>query len=273
MHIDSYFSLSNSDIERADYVIFGIPYDATQTYKPGSRFAPSAIREASWNLEEFSMYFQFEFEKTKICDIGNVNCDGNFEEISKKIQDVLAGIKGVPIAIGGEHTITSAIAKKFSKTLFLILDAHFDLREEFDGNKYNHACTTRRILETGNDVFIVGVRSGTSEELKFAKDNLNFVFSWDYDLKKIIDVAQSWDKIYISLDMDVFDPAFAPGVSTPEPFGLKPIEILKLLEVVAENSVGLDVVEVVPDSERITQTLAAKLILEYIAARETKINK
>ncbi len=273
MHIDSYFSLSNSDLESADYVIFGIPYDATQSYKPGSRFAPAAIREASWNLEEYSVYFQFDFEKTKICDIGNVNCDGSFEEISKRIREVVSDIKGIPIAIGGEHTVTSAIAKEFSKTLFLILDAHFDLRDVFDGDKYNHACTARRILETGNDVFIVGVRSGIPEELEFAKDNLNFVFSWDYDLKKVMDVVQSWDKIYISLDMDVFDPAFAPGVSTPEPFGLKPIEILKLLEAVAEISVGFDIVEVVPDSERITQNLAAKLILEYIAARETKINK
>ncbi len=271
MHIDSYFSISNSDLKSADYVIFGIPYDATQTFKPGSRFAPNAIRVASWNLESYSTYFSFNLDRARVCDAGNVNCDGSFEDIIKRTERFLKSFNSFPIAIGGEHTISYAVFKNFD-ACYIVFDAHLDLRDEFDGSKFNHACTIRRIFELGNDVIIVGARSYTEEELSFARENgIEIYNSWDIidiGVNSIVKNLSKFDRIYISLDMDVFDPAYAPGVSTPEPFGIHPLHFLKILESIARNVIGFDLVEVIPDQNWITQMLAAKLIIEVIAAKE-----
>ncbi|MCX8172458.1 MAG: agmatinase [Archaeoglobaceae archaeon] len=269
MHIDNYFSISNSSLEGAEFVIYGIPYDATQSFRPGSRFAPNAIREASWNLEPFSNFFFFDLSIAKVCDAGNINCDGTFEEIGKRIDYFLGKISGIPIAIGGEHSISCLSTKKFKNSCFLVFDAHFDLRDEFNGNRFNHACTMRRIFEYGFDVVIVGVRSGCKEERTFADRNgIKYIFSWD--LKSFKDFEKfvcEYSRIYLSIDMDAFDPSFAPGVSTPEPFGISPKILLELFSEMSDRLVALDIVEVVPDENRITQTLAAKLIFEFIAGK------
>ncbi|MDI9645684.1 MAG: agmatinase [Archaeoglobales archaeon] len=271
MHIDSYFCLSKFDLRDADYVIYGIPYDATQSFKPGSRFAPTAIREASWNIEEFSHYFNYDLSEVRLHDAGNVNCDGSFLEIAKRVEEFTSKIDCTPIALGGEHSVSVAAARKFRNATFLVLDAHFDLRDEFDGDKFNHACTTRRIYESGMNVVIAGVRSGPAEEVEFVKKNgISFFYAWDFDADKIAREIEG--DVYLSIDMDVFDPAYAPGVSTPEPFGISPIQFLKLLEKISSSIVAFDIVEVVPDACRITSALAAKLIFETIAAIEkTKI--
>jgi len=279
MHIDSYFSLSNSTVDKADYVIFGIPYDVTQSFKPGSRFAPNAIREASWNLESYSMYFDFDLSFSKICDAGNVNVDGEFDEILKRTSEFLSKLKAFPIALGGEHTISYACIQNFRDVCYLTLDAHFDLRNEFDGRKFNHACVARRIYEKYENgeierIVQIGVRSGTAEERDFArKKGIEVYYAWDVmeDVDWVFRRLENYEKIYISLDMDVFDPSFAPGVSTPEPFGINPLHFLKLVDELAERIVGFDISEIVPDSNRVTQTLAAKLITELISAIESNI--
>ncbi len=268
MHIDSFFSISNSEFDDADYVIFGIPYDATQSFKPGSRFAPAAIREASWNLESYSTYFDFDLDSAKVCDAGNVNCNGNFEDIIRNVKSFMK-FRGFPIALGGEHTISFAVTRNLKDCCYVVFDAHFDLRNEFDGTKFSHACTTRRVLEDGKRAVILGVRSGTKGEIEFAsKAGVKWLYSWEYDVDRALKLVKDFDRIYLSLDMDVFDPSFAPGVSTPEPFGIAPIDLLKFVSAIADRLVGFDVVEVVPDSNKITQTLAAKLVLEVIAAKE-----
>jgi len=270
MHIDNFFALSNSSVSEADYVIFGIPYDATQSFKVGSKFAPNAIREASWNLESYSLYFDYDLDFVKVADGGNVNCDGSFEEISERVSKFLENVRGIPIAIGGEHSVSYMVARNLEDFVYLVFDAHFDLRDSFDSNPFNHACTTRRIMELANDVIIVGVRSGTKEEREFAENvGLEVYYSWDlidYGFDDLLDNLEGKDSIYLSLDMDVFDPSFAPGVSAPEPFGISPLDFLRVLEEVSDRVIAFDVVEVVPDEMKITQTLAAKLILEFIAA-------
>ncbi len=274
MHIDSYFSLSNSDLDEAEYVLYGIPYDATQTFKPGSRFAPAAIRVASWNLEEYSQLFSFDLSSVKFCDAGNVNCDGSFGDIVRRVES-MKKFGGFPIAIGGEHTVSYAAFRGFKSCCYLVFDAHFDLREEFDGSKFSHACTVRRIAEEGVKIVIAGVRSGTEAERVFAESskNIEYIFAWDFEPRAVHELVEDCSAVYVSLDVDVFDPAFAPGVSTPEPFGLEPMDFVKTVAEFADMVVGLDVVEVVPDENWITQTLAAKLIFEFVAARETKINR
>ncbi|MBO8181580.1 MAG: agmatinase [Archaeoglobus sp.] len=279
MHIDSYFSLSNSTLDKAEYVIFGIPYDATQSFKPGSRFAPNAIREASWNLESYSMYFDFDLSFSKIYDAGNINVDGDFSQIQERTSDFLSKTKAFPIALGGEHTISFACLQNFRNVCYLTLDAHLDLRDEFDGSRFNHACTVRRVYERYEKgdierVIQLGVRSGTAEERDFArKKGIEVYYAWDLmeDIDWVFRRLENYDRIYLSLDMDVFDPSYAPGVSTPEPFGLNPIHFLRLVEELADRIVGFDLVEVVPDSNKITQTLAAKLVCELISAIESSL--
>ncbi|MCS7129799.1 MAG: agmatinase [Archaeoglobaceae archaeon] len=273
MHIDNYFSISNSEMEKAEFVIYGIPYDATQSFKPGSRFAPNAIREASWNLESYSQFFSFDLSLAKVCDAGNINCDGSFEEIGRRVEELLDKVSGIPVAIGGEHSISVLTTKKFKNSCFLVFDAHFDLRDEFDGNKFNHACTTRRIFEQGFDVVIIGVRSGCKEEKIFADRNgISYIFSWDLnEFEDIEKLVEDYKRIYLSIDTDAFDPSFAPGVSTPEPFGINPKVLLELFSEIPERIVALDFVEVVPDENKITQTLIAKLIFEFIAGKCSKL--
>ncbi len=271
MHIDSFFAISNSDFEDAEYVIFGIPFDGTQSFKSGSRFAPTAIREASWNMEDYSVYFDLSFDEVKVCDAGNINVDGSVEEVMGKVTKFFRKIKAVPVAIGGEHSISYMVVRNMSNFCYLVFDAHFDLRDSFDGNPYNHACNTRRIQELGVDIIQVGVRSGTREERTFAEEKgIEVFYSWqilENGVDDVIDALEDYRNIYLSIDIDAFDPSFAPGVSTPEPFGLHPIHLLKVIEEIGGRIIGFDVVEVIPDSEKITQSLAAKLICEVIAAR------
>jgi len=268
MHVDSYFAFSNSSLNEAEFVIYGIPYDRTQTFKPGSRFAPNAIREASWNLEEYSAFFEFELSKAKIHDYGNINTDGSFERIYDRVKSFLKSLKSkVPIAIGGEHTITYMATSIFKDICYVVFDAHLDLRDTFDDEKYNHACVLRRIYEDRDfEIFVIGVRSFTSEEKKFADSNgIRYIKPWEMNSRYIKEL-KSFDEIYISLDMDVFDPAFAPGVSTPEPFGLNPMHFLNFLKNVRKKIVGIDITELIPDQNFVTQTLAAKILVECIAA-------
>ncbi|AGK61548.1 agmatinase [Archaeoglobus sulfaticallidus PM70-1] len=275
MHIDSYFSLSNSDLDSAEFIIFGIPYDGTQSFKPGSRFAPNAIREASWNLESYSLFRNLDLSLVKVFDAGNVNTDGSFTQILERASEFLSKLKGFPIAIGGEHTISCSCMEFVRKknACYLVFDAHFDLRDEFDDNPFNHACTVRRIFEKVGKVVQFGIRSGIAEERRFAEGNgIEVFYSWDIldDPKKkiseLIRVLDQFDRIYVSLDMDSFDPAFAPGVSTPEPFGIHPIHFMKIISEISDRIIGFDLVEVVPDGNKVTQTLAAKLIVELISS-------
>jgi len=270
MHIDSFFAISNSSLEDAEYVLFGIPYDATQSFKSGSRFAPTAVREASWNMEEYSVYFDFSFDEVKVCDAGNINVDGSVEDVIERVARFIGKIKATPIAIGGEHSISYMVARNMGDFCYLVFDAHFDLRDSFDGSLYNHACNARRVHELGVDIIQVGVRSGTKGERIFAEENgIEVFYSWqiiENGVDDVIDALEDYRNIYLSVDIDAFDPSFAPGVSTPEPFGLHPLHLLKLIEEVGDRIVGFDVTEVIPDSEKITQSLAAKLIYEIIAS-------
>jgi len=274
MHIDSFFAFSNSKLSEAEFVIYGVPYDQSQTFRSGSRFAPNAIREASWNLEEYSPFFNYDLSKAKIHDYGNINTDGGFEDILSRVKKFLLKLKKnvIPIALGGEHTITYASTLLFDEICYVVFDAHLDLRSEFNSRKYSHACTLRRIYEDRNfEIFVIGVRSFTLEEKKFAEKNeISYFTSWDVINGKIPDL-DSFDKIYVSLDVDVFDPSFAPGVSTPEPFGLNPIHFLSFLRKYGKRIVGMDITEVIPDQNFVTQTLAAKIVAEVIASKKTDV--
>ncbi len=268
MHIDSYFAISNSNLDDAEFVLFGIPYDQSQSFISGSRFAPNAVRVASWNLESHSPFFDFDLDFAKVCDAGNINVDGNFQNILINVEKFFQNIKGkIPIGIGGEHTISYAIVRNLEVDCYLVIDAHLDLRDEFDGSKFNHACTCRRISDLGLDIIYLGVRSYTREEMDYAKEKGFKIFNpFNVDIEKIGDLLSPYDKIYFSIDFDGFDPAYAT-VSTPEPFGLNPSIVLEIFENFANKIVGMDISEIVPDISYKTPILGARIIQEFIASK------
>ena len=270
MHIDSFFSLSNSDLNSAEFVVVGIPYDRSQSFLPGSRFAPNAIRIASWNLESYSSIFDVDLDFLKVCDVGNVNVDGDFTNVIKNVENFVSSVKGkVLISLGGEHTVSYAVVRALNDEFcYLVIDAHLDLRNTFDNDPFNHACTCRRISELGVDIVYLGARSYTKEELEFAKSKGFKIFKpFNLRMEEIEDVLSSYDKIYLSIDVDGFDPSFAPGVSTPEPFGLNPSITLEIFRRFSKKIVAMDIVEVVPDENYVTPMLCARIIFEFIASK------
>jgi agmatinase len=276
------FSGLTSDFKEAKHIVIGVPFDKTSSYRPGSRFAPLFIREASMNIELYSFRTNFDGEKLKIYDCGDLTLIGEIQEtlsrISKVVDEVLK-LNKTPVLIGGEHTITYGAVKHLPENSCIIsFDAHFDLRDSYLGEKLCHATFMRRIVEEkgAEKVFEIGVRAACNEEISYAKNKKIFFLSI-FDLRKlgvkeaaktIIDKASSFNNIYLTLDMDVLDPAFAPGVGNPESDGLDSSFLLNLLiELCNCKIIGFDLVEMNPNYDNgSTAVLAAKIIIEVLCA-------
>lgn len=263
------------------FILVGAPLDTTASYRPGSRFAPLTIRQAACNIEFYSLRAGVDFEEFGVRDMGDIAITpGSIEENLNRITKVVEGLLelgGRPIIIGGEHLITHAIVKGLLryKPCILYFDAHFDLRNEYLGLKLSHASTLRRITElVGTDhVFVVGVRAFTTEEIDFArKHSIPYITPIQVRILGIRETSRrirQWlnkcETAYLSIDMDVYDPAYAPGVGNPEPEGLDPGTVFDILSMVLDKRfLGFDVVEVTPnyDPSGITSILAAKTIVE-----------
>ncbi|MUM64596.1 agmatinase [Acidianus infernus] len=272
--------------ENSPFVILGIPMDITSSYRPGSRFAPSAIRDAAQYIEFYSLRTGIDMGEVGFNDIGDVALHpSNVEENVKRISDVVSYFseKGkIVVSIGGEHTITVGTASGTSADCVISFDAHLDLRDDYLGYKYDHACVMRRLSEKGIKIMEIGNRAVSKEELEYArKAGVPFITSWDVELlgykevaRKIINFTEECKRIYITYDMDSIDPSYAPGVATPEPEGLKPTTILDIVKLIADKRiVGFDIVEVSPpfDPSGITSVLAAKIIMETSAIIKSKL--
>lgn len=272
-----------ADYNKARYVIFGVPFDGTSSYRAGSRWAPDAMRKASANFETYNAYFNIDFEDLLIHDIGNFepysDIDKTLEELYFAVVPIVKDGK-IPLMMGGEHSLTYPCVKACAefadeKIGFVVLDAHFDLRSEYGGVKFNHACVSQHIINDITDQYVtIGVRSGTKEEWEFAKKTNLFYFTpedvREKGIKSILSEINDYlecDKIYLSLDMDALDPSFAPGLGTPEPFGLTDIEVRDIIRVLAPKSIGFDVMEISPEYDGgQTALLGTKLLREFIAA-------
>ena len=272
-----------ADYDSARYVIFGVPFDGTSSYRSGSRWAPDAMRQASANFETYNAYFDIDYEDLLIHDAGNLEhyatVDETLEELSLAIEPIVA-VGKLPIMLGGEHSLTLPCVKACAKYAdeeigFVVLDAHFDLREEYAGVKYSHACVSRHVLNEVTDKYVtIGVRSGPKEEWDFAKENgIKYYTSDDIrekGIKEVISEVTDYlgcSKIYLSLDMDALDPAYAPGLGTPEPFGLSDIDVREVIHALAPRSVGFDIMEIAPEYDRgQSALLGTKLLREFIAA-------
>ncbi|MEL4306052.1 agmatinase [Methanococcoides sp. LMO-2] len=272
-----------ADYESAGYVLFGVPFDRTSSFRAGSRWAPDAMRSASANFESYNAFFDIDLAELPIHDAGNfeasVLVDDVLSELSLDVDGITEDGK-IPIMMGGEHSLTLPCVKACAKRAqgkfgVVVLDAHFDLRDEFEGVKYNHACVSRHILDEVTDNYVtIGVRSGPKEEWDFAKDNDICYYTPEEVTSKGADTLigeikeyLDCDSIYLSLDMDALDPAYAPALGTPEPFGLSSLEVRDIIRGLAPMSAGFDVMEITPEYDSgQTAILGAKFIREFIAA-------
>lgn len=271
------FLQSKKDYSKSKGIIVGAPMDFTVSFRQGQRFGPKKIRELSYGLEEFSPYANDSLRDKMFFDAGDLdipygNVEKGLEIIGKTAKQLFADNK-IPIFIGGEHLISYPIVKeavkKHTELVILHFDAHADLRDTYMGEKLSHATVLRRISEKVKDkhIYQFGIRSGIEEEFSFAKKhcNLNPIEVKTPFIKVLWELQNR--PIYVTLDIDVIDPAYAPGTGTPEPGGCSSKEILDvLLHFKKLNIVGIDLVEVSPtyDLSDRTSLLAAKILREII---------
>ena len=283
------FTGISSTYDKSSFVFFGVPYDKTSTYKAGSKFAPGALRDISANMELYSVRSGVDLEKVAVHDWGDVDIVEDLVETLGRVKFVcseLIDAKKIPIMVGGEHSITKAAADALPEDTCLVsFDAHLDLRDEFLGEKLSHATFMRRVSERlGSDHLMeIGIRALSKSELDFTmKSGVTIITPQDLRKGGLQKTAQrikgflsGFSHSYVTVDIDVLDPAFAPGVGNPEPDGLSTDELLTLVEATMEkNTVGFDLVEVSPqlDSGQ-TAAVGVKVIFEAIAALSTRSHK
>lgn len=285
LHRKNVFADANSDYDESTFVLFGVPLDATSCFRAGSGQAPDEMRKASYNFETYDKYYDVDLKDVNIHDLGDIEPEQSIQDVLSDVQLTTSNIvqdDKTPIIMGGEHSITPAAIKgvlsENNDIVVIVLDAHLDLRDEYEGSRDSHACTSRRIIEqTGSDRYVsIGIRSGSKGEYAFAdEEGINYLSAESVRMKGIdntIDEAMKHlggeQEIYLSIDMDVLDPAYAPAVGTPEPYGLTPLDIRTIIRRMAPYIIAMDLVEITPQYDHgQTALLGAKLIREFIAAR------
>ncbi|MBI5207477.1 MAG: agmatinase [Candidatus Firestonebacteria bacterium] len=275
-----------SSLKKSKFMVLSIPYEQTTSYKAGTKEGPKAILDASRYIELYDEELDKCSYEAGIYTIGEMLIDhsGPAQMINKIYNNVKNFIDRdkILISIGGEHSITPGLVKAhkdiYPDISVLQLDAHADLRQEYEGTEFSHASAIRRVLEFCPAVQ-AGIRSISYEEAEFYKttDRTRIFFAKDLkkDLKaylnKIVDFLT--DSVYITIDLDVFDPSIMPAVGTPEPGGIDWYEILDILKFVIDRKkiIGIDMVELLPQKENIASDfLAAKLIYKLIGYIDKK---
>jgi len=252
--------------------IIGAPYDATASFRRGARYAPAAIRWTSQSIESYSSMLDGDLREAVLLDHGDLQVESLAPEaMVTAVAGAIGVLPGLPVLLGGVHTVSvgavRALAARHPDLHLVVLDAHLDLREEYDGSPWSHACTTRRLADALDPtrIALFGVRSGAREEFAAAGGLLA--------TERSLRVSRSlWARlegrpIYLSIDIDVLDPAVAPGTGNPEPAGPGAAELLDFLRVLAPlRVVGIDVVEVAPpyDPSGRTVILAAAIVREAV---------
>ena len=258
--------------------VFGIPFDSTHSYKPGCRFGPDVIRDAFNNIEIFHPKFGIDLETANIEDLGNTThtvVSTEMLDMVKKVTTELVAKKRQLFILGGEHLITYGTYMSFPKeTGYIVFDAHYDLRDQYADTKLSHAAYLRRIVEDrGSDnILHVGARAFVHEELAFLKEhNIKTISDDDIRqgnaLKILKDFSSSFNSLYTSFDLDVLDPAYAPGVGNPEADGITSRELFELIYGLENSKItGVDIVELNPQYDNgATASLAAKVMSTLIA--------
>ncbi len=270
---------THSEYDSSRFVVLPIPYDATATFGTGSRHGPSAIISASAHVEYYDDELAREYHDVGIATLDPLETnaagpDAMHADIFRAAKKIVDDGKFL-IGLGGDHSITAGLVRavlgQHKKLSVLQIDAHLDLRDKYQESKYSHACVMRRVVELGANVVPVGIRSVSQEEHRFAKRakikpiSARECMFEDNSLDHMMD--QLGDDVYVTIDIDGFDPSLAPGTGTPEPGGLDWYQVTGLLQLVAleKRIVAADVVEVSPiPGQCMTEYLAARLIYKLI---------
>jgi agmatinase len=255
--------------------LFGVPYDGTTSFRPGTRFGPAAIREVSQGLETYCPQLDLDLEDLAYADLGAVDIPfGAPEPVVNAVQQATTAVLDLglkPLMLGGEHSISSgavaAVANQHPDLVLVQLDAHADLREEWLGTRHSHACAMRRCLEVlpSGDLLQLAIRSGTRSEF----NELHSSGRRMDDVQALRDAMAPWTgrPIYLTVDLDWFDPAVLPGTGTPEPGGFLWGDFAAVVDVLSGHRlVAGDVVELAPqlDSSGVSSVLAAKVTRSLI---------
>lgn len=258
------FAGADEDYEEAEYVVAGLPLDATASFRKGTRFAPERIREASRSFECYVRDAGTDTSEAGVHDYGDIEAWNDVCETvgfaAGTVEDFCDEGK-TPILLGGEHTASVAGFRGTDASAVVVFDAHLDLKDEFEGSEYSHACVARRAAEDGRDVYIVGAREGSRAEWEYAEETDNvYIRSFDEFVAAEVDAA------YVSVDLDVLDPGYAPGVGTPVPFGVSPVVLRDAVRSLAPDAAGFDVVEACPAyGSGEAEFVAAALVRDFVA--------
>lgn len=268
--------LDSQDYAHSRVVIFPVPYSSTTYWKSGTKDGPQAIIDASRHIELYDIETKKDASKQGIFTLPLLEPSKNSPEetilrIKKVISKILDDGK-IPIMLGGEHSVTNgavlAFKEKCSDFSILQLDAHTDLRDEFEGTKYHHACVMRRARDLEIPVTQVGIRSVSEEEAKYIENNKIKTIFYAPEIPAEEIIATLNKNVYLTFDLDVFDPSLMPSVGTPEPGGLDWYSALNLIKEVSKKTkvIGADVVELCPLPGLFAYDfLAAKLVYKIIS--------
>ncbi|WP_144503065.1 agmatinase [Bacillus pumilus] len=266
--------------EDAKVILYGMPMDWTVSYRPGSRFGPNRIREVSIGLEEYSPYLDRELHEVPFFDAGDIplpfgNAQKSLDLIEEYVDSILEKGK-FPLGMGGEHLVSwpvfRAMHKKYPDLAIIHMDAHTDLREEYEGEPLSHSTPIRKVagLIGPENVFSFGIRSGMKEEFEWAKEAGMHISKFEVlePLKKVLPKLKG-HPVYVTIDIDVLDPAHAPGTGTVDAGGITSKELLASIHAIAGSDVqvvGADLVEVAPVYDHSDQTAntASKLLREML---------
>jgi agmatinase len=270
------FLVKNLDFKEADYVLFGAPLDKTTSNRRGTRFAPINIRKASENIDTYSIRTGLDWDDLKLSDIGDVFCP----DVETSLNEIVEAINSIkpkfPVMLGGEHTITLGALRALKPQLVIIFDAHLDLRDELFGEKLCHATYLRRSIEELDFIVVViGARALSKEEVKYAEseDRITFLSSKgiikegvEESIRYLNELLDSVETAYLSIDMDVLDPSFAPGVSNPHPEGISTTQLIDIIQgIMKRKFVGMDLNEVSPLYDQgVTAILAGYITVETL---------
>jgi agmatinase len=258
------FPGANEPRETSDYVLLGAPLDISTSFQPGTRFGPREVRHHAHTFDDYDRRTDQRFTELGVHDAGDLDGWADAAEYLDFLRGMVTDIHNeerLPLLVGGEHTVSAAGVRATGPDVFVCLDAHLDLREEYAGNELSHATVTQRALDTVDEAVILGARTGSEEEWKRAeRDDITVVPPAD---------VPNWEPnfdgtVYLSVDIDAADPAFAPGTGTMEPFGLAPHELRRVVRAVAPSTTGFDVVEVNDRDDGQAAALAGKLLREFV---------
>ncbi|MDF2556880.1 MAG: speB [Bacillales bacterium] len=263
----------------ADLIVFGLPFDSTTSFRPGTRFASAAIRNEFIGIESYSPLLDEDLEEKMIHDLGDVELPfGQIESSLTSIRNCAAKVysdQKIPFAIGGEHLVSlpliEAAFERYPNLVVVHLDAHTDLREDYLGNPFSHASVMKRCHDFLGDgrIFQFGIRSGTKEEFQFAKDGHTHLQK--FNLSGLSEIFNSFENtpVYVTVDLDVLDPSIFPGTGTPEAGGITYKELEHLfIAMQGINVIGADIVELSPhyDHSGVSTAVACKVLREMMLA-------